>query len=201
MLRKRELSIKQVFWLIIVMLALHDAMILGYLAASRGRSGRAPQNRAEKKIPASLPDLGPAPDLKLPDLRGRPVDLSKLRGRAVLVDFWGTWCQSCCAEMPVLDRIHRKYKDRGFVLVAVAVEFDRDRARELEAVKRRVAELGISFPVALGDDSAVKSFGGKLENFPQAYLIDGKGRIRAKIIGARPESYWDGLVQSVIGEQ
>ena len=85
--------------------------------------------------------------------------------------------------------------------MAIAVEFDRSVEKRLQKVKKKVEEMGVSFTIAMGDDAVVKAFGGKLENFPQTYLIDRSGRIRKKIVGARKEEYWDGLVQTALSLQ
>src|SRR4051794_33629448 len=62
---------------------------------------------------------GATPALKLRDLNDRPVDLSAMKGRVVLVNFWATWCEPCREEMPALERLGEKLKGRSFELVTV----------------------------------------------------------------------------------
>lgn len=194
-MKTRKTSSWQVFWLAAVILVLLAALVLGYLITFQKSDSIL---SLENSIP--LENYGPAPDFRLPDLQGNDVILSELQGKVVLVDFWGTWCKSCCDEMPGMDRVYRKYKDEGFELVAIAIEFTRDPEERLQKVKRKVDELGVTFTIVMGDDSVVKSFGGKVENFPQTYLIDRNGQIRKRIVGAREESYWENLVQSALFE-
>ena len=61
----------------------------------------------------------PTPPLALTDLAGKPVDLARLRGRVVLVNFWATWCEPCIAEMPVIKELAQRHPDVDVVLVNV----------------------------------------------------------------------------------
>lgn len=198
-MKKESPSNWQIVWLVIVILILNAALILGYyITFHRAGPAKSGDNKTSSIVP--LENLGPAPDFNLPDLEGNTIRFSKLKGKVILVDFWGTWCKSCLDEMPDMDRVYRKYQDKGFELIAIAVEFDPDPEKRLKKVKRKVKELGVTFIIVMGDDSVVESFGGKPENFPQAYLIDRNGQIRKRIVGARNEEYWENLVQSALFE-
>src|SRR6188474_3505980 len=65
-----------------------------------------------------------APDFAVTDLDGRAVRLSALRGRVVLLNVWTTWCAPCREEMPSLDRLHARLRDRAFTLLAVSQDED-----------------------------------------------------------------------------
>lgn len=199
-MKKQKTSSWQVFWLVIVIIILLGALVTGYyITFHKSDSTQSIDNRVSTEV--TLENFGPAPDFNLPDIEGNTVVLSKLQGKVVLVDFWGTWCKSCCDEMPGMDRVYCKYKDKGFELIGIAIEFDRDPAVQLEKVKQKVKELGVTFTIVLGDDAVVQAFGGKLENFPQTYLVDRNGQIRKRIVGAREEKYWENLVQSALLEK
>ncbi|MBF0543943.1 MAG: TlpA family protein disulfide reductase [Candidatus Riflebacteria bacterium] len=220
---KQEITKAEVFWLVIVLFILHDLLIWGYYVSSRvpvissssssAPSGSSPSSTSstssalspassqnqEAKSPEGFENLGPVPDLELFDLASGGTKLTSLKGKLVLVDFWGTWCKSCCEELPEMDKVFLKYKDKGLEFIAVAVEFDRTAEKRFLKVKKKVEEMGVSCKIVFGDDSTVKAFGGKLENFPQTYLIDRSGQIRKKIVGARKLDYWDNLIQSGLG--
>ncbi len=62
------------------------------------------------------------PPISLPDQEGKSVDLSKLEGKVVLIDFWASWCGPCKQEMPVLEALHKKYARKGLVIVGVNID-------------------------------------------------------------------------------
>src|SRR5688500_6252056 len=91
-----------------------------------------------------------AVDFALPDLHGKTVRLSELRGRPVLVNFWATWCYPCRVEMPSMNALYQGYKDSGFVILAIASD-----ARGAETVAPFVQEYGLTFPVLLDPHNSV----------------------------------------------
>ncbi|MGX1724283.1 redoxin domain-containing protein, partial [Bacillus haynesii] len=82
-------------------------------------------------------------NFKLSTLEGRDIELKKLRGKAVLVNFWGTFCTPCKEEMPVMQKAYDRFKGDGFEIIAVNVHESKG------AVKRFVDHHGLTFPVAL----------------------------------------------------
>ncbi|MGH7766563.1 MAG: redoxin domain-containing protein, partial [Candidatus Binatia bacterium] len=80
-----------------------------------------------------------APDFSLEDLSGKQLSLKDLRGKIVFLNFWATWCVPCRQEMPLMEALHREFKDQG--LEIVAVNFREDK----KAVEKFFAELGLTF--------------------------------------------------------
>jgi peroxiredoxin len=120
-----------------------------------------------------------APDFSALDLDGQAVRLSAYRGRVVLVNLWATWCPPCREEMPSMERLHRRLKDKGFVLLAVS-EDEGGKA----GVKAFVEQMQVTFPVLLDPDGDV---GRKYEvwGFPESFLVDRDGRVVERVIGPR----------------
>jgi peroxiredoxin len=112
-----------------------------------------------------------APDFTLPTLGGPNLRLQEQRGRVVLVNFWATWCGPCRVEMPHLNRLYDKYRDAGFVLLAVNIDEDPKTAANL------AAKLGMRFPVLLDTDKKVSRLY-DLSAMPSTMLIDRDGRVR-----------------------
>lgn len=148
-------------------------------------------NKAEKPAAADLFDklmverpgkALSAPDFTLRDLSGKRFALKQLRGKAVFVNFWATWCVPCREEMPQMEKLHREFKGRG--LEVVAVNFREDK----ETVKKFSDELGITFRILLDPDGAVSNEYGAW-SLPLSYFIDREGIFIGKVSGARP---WDG---------
>jgi peroxiredoxin len=129
---------------------------------------------------------GMAPDFVVPDLAGRAVRLSALRGRVVLVNLWTTWCPPCREEMPSMERLYEKMRDRDFQLLAVSQ--DEDPQKVVEAFAH---ELQLTFPVLVDPDHQVGDHFG-VWGYPETFLIDREGRLAERIIGPRdwasPES-------------
>src|SRR6185295_17908443 len=117
----------------------------------------------------------PAFSLKSPD--GREVTLESLRGRIVILDFWGTWCVPCRNTMPVLERLHRKFQDRGVTILGVAVA---DKESDPTAFMKR---FGYTYPLLLSGDPVAESY--RAVMLPTLYLIGKDGRILHAESGAR----------------
>ncbi|MCZ7619499.1 MAG: TlpA family protein disulfide reductase [Myxococcota bacterium] len=135
--------------------------------------------------PAPIRPGQPAPEFALPRLGdGAPVELSDLRGRVVLLNFWATWCKPCEDEMPAMERLYAELAGPGFEMLAVSVDAGRS---EVEAFQER---LGVTFPILL-DPAKRVSASYQSYRFPESFLIDSEGRILARYIGPRD---WDANV-------
>ncbi|MFQ6058716.1 MAG: redoxin domain-containing protein [Anaerolineae bacterium] len=142
------------------------------------------QARAQVEIYLSSATAGrvakvgsPAPDFTLPDLEGQPVSLSRLKGQPVMINFWATWCPPCRFEMPLIEAAYQKYKDQGFVVVAVDVQ------EPQELVEAFVQRFGLSFPVVLDSAGEVSSIY-RVRGLPRSFFVDREGVIRAMKAGA-----------------
>jgi len=137
-------------------------------------------NRAERYI---LPVPGnPAPGISFEDIDGKLRSLDNLKGKTVLVHIWATWCAPCLEELPSLESLYREYKDKGLTIMAVSIDKKKD------TVKRFVEELGLTFPVLLDPKGKVTRLY-RTTGVPETFIVDKKGIIREKIIGARDWSH------------
>ena len=127
---------------------------------------------------ASTPSPGqgrmgePAPDLKLVSLDGDEVSLASLRGRAVLLNVWATWCVPCIAEMPELAALHERHGKDGLVVVGVNV----DSAETSNRVRAFIAERKIPFAIWLDPEMRIPRTL-RVEGLPATFVIDREGRI------------------------
>jgi peroxiredoxin len=121
-----------------------------------------------------------AAEIGLNDLSGKRVDLASLKGKVVIVDFMASWCAPCKQELPVLDRLYKKYKGPGLVVIAVSVDQD------LENLQALLKQLKVSFPVVHDKAHGVA---GRYEpaRMPSSYVVDRKGIIRHVHGGFRAE--------------
>jgi cytochrome c biogenesis protein CcmG/thiol:disulfide interchange protein DsbE len=118
----------------------------------------------------------PAPAVVLPDLAGREFRLSSLRGRAVAVNFWASWCAPCLEEMPDLSAAWTASRGRCLEIVGIAEETGKEEAA---AEARR---MGIGFPLLLDREGEVaRAFG--VTGYPRTYLVDAEGKVRKAFSG------------------
>jgi thiol-disulfide isomerase/thioredoxin len=131
----------------------------------------------------STPEEGSlAPHFVLSDLQGKMVGLEDFRERVVLLNFWATWCGPCKREIPSLERLYQKRRDKGFVILAVNTE--RTSASNVASFTQK---YGMSFPVLLNPQADVAN-NYWIRAIPTSFLLDKKGVIRWKIVGGRE---WD----------
>ncbi len=138
-----------------------------------------------------------APDFTLPGLKGGSVSLSDHIGKnVILLDFWSTTCDPCMVEMPHLVAMYEKYKDKGFVVLAISL----DGPESLAQVQSTVHDKKMSFPVLLDQETKVIARYNPKRDMPFAVLIDRSGAIVDKRAGytAGDESSLEAKVQSLL---
>jgi thiol-disulfide isomerase/thioredoxin len=119
---------------------------------------------------------GPAPDVVLPGLDGRPVRLDAFRGQVVVLNFWASWCEPCRTEMPALEAFHREHERRGLVLLLVNYR----ESAEVAGAFARTARL--TAPVLLDGDGAVARRY-PMPGLPATFFVDRAGRLVATALG------------------
>jgi len=137
----------------------------------------------------------PAAAFALTSYAGEPMSLEAYRGRIVVVNFWASWCRPACyEEAPVLERNWRAYRDRGVVVLGVDIQ---DTS---EAAKKFIADFTLTFPNAL-DPAGKVSVDYGVYGVPETFFIDGKGRIRAKHVGAVTDTAFRREVDRLLAER
>jgi cytochrome c biogenesis protein CcmG/thiol:disulfide interchange protein DsbE len=115
-----------------------------------------------------------APPLKLQLLNGTPVSLAALRGRPVVLNFWGVSCPPCRQEVPVLQQAYEQYhKTRGLVILGIDAQED-----DNEGIAAFAAEHGATYPMVRVDPDSVMQSAYKVDALPRSFLIDRQGIVR-----------------------
>ena len=115
-------------------------------------------------------------DFHLTDLEGKSQSLSQYRGKIVLVNFWATWCKPCTTEMPAMQAMYDKLRDKGFVVLAINELEDDAKVRE------HIKQYGHTFPVLMDRDNKVANQFGVF-GLPVSVFIDQEGRAQEYIKG------------------
>lgn len=117
-----------------------------------------------------IPKVGDsAPDFTLTDLEGDVIRLSDYKGKAVMLNFWGTFCPPCVYEMPLFQKYYEQYKDQGFVVLGVNLD------EATVTVKRFVKEYGLTFPIPMDKNVVRKQYG--VTQYPTTFFINQEGVI------------------------
>ncbi|MHC5024813.1 MAG: redoxin domain-containing protein [Planctomycetota bacterium] len=128
--------------------------------------------QARRRLANLLAADAPPPIVSREWINTEPLDLESLRGKVVMVDFWGTWCGPCIRSIPKINSLHRKYKDDGLVVIGVC---DHKKVEQMASV---VETRGIEYPVC-GDHGADMKRAYSVTGFPDYYFIDRAGKLRA----------------------
>ncbi|HET9590667.1 MAG TPA: TlpA disulfide reductase family protein, partial [Anaerolineales bacterium] len=106
-----------------------------------------------------------APDFELKTPAGETMKLSDLRGQAVLINLWATWCPPCRAEMQTMEKVYNEYKEQGFTVLAVNMTYQDDPL----AVVPFLDEQGLTFPVLL-DETGEMAHAYQLRSLPSSFF-------------------------------
>ncbi len=115
----------------------------------------------------------------LTDLQGKPWTLKSLRGKVVLVNFWATWCPPCRKEMPDLETLYERFKDQGFIILAISDE-------DISKVKPFIAERKFTYPVLLDQGRKVNALF-QVEGIPKSFVYNREGKLVTESIDMRTE--------------
>ena len=121
-------------------------------------------------------DIGEIPSVEIETITGQKLNLSDLKGKIVLINFWATWCPPCREEMPYFEEIYRRYREKGFTIIAVSVDANEN------FVKDFVKDYDISFPVSMDKEGLSDMFG--VSSLPMSFLYDESGKLIKRKIGA-----------------
>jgi thiol-disulfide isomerase/thioredoxin len=119
----------------------------------------------------------PVPVLPIPRLGGGALDLTSLRGKVVLVNFWATWCPPCRKEMPDLQALQKKFDKQGLVILGIT---DEEQQKVKDFLSAQPYEYAILFDP---NHDAAKQFG--IEGIPKSYVYDRNGKLVAQSIDMR----------------
>ena len=132
-----------------------------------------------------------APNFTLQDLSGKAVSLSDYKGKVVLIDFFATWCPPCRASVPMIERLHRTYTDKGLVVLAISLD-----EGGWDYVKSFQSEYGITYAILKGTDDVAMKY--MVRTIPLIVLADKSGTVRKRILGFGSEEHLEQAIQTLL---
>ncbi len=170
---------------------------LGEASPNSGNSAATTASPEENSPSAQgLPDFRekPAPSFTLKSVDGKTVSLADYKGKAVLLNFWATWCGPCKLEMPWLIEMQKKYASQGFTVLGISE--DDGSTKE---VSDFMAKMGVDYPVLMYDDQLNKAYGG-IDYLPTSYYIGRDGKILIESGGLISESEMEANIQKILAK-
>ena len=152
-------------------------------------------HHARRTAVPRLTQSTPAPDFTLESLDGKNLRLSDLRGKAVLLNFWATWCSPCKIEMPWFVELQKQYGPQGLQIVGVAMD---DASKE--DIAKFAKEMGVNYTILLGKESVGDQYGG-VPALPETFFIGRDGKIVDKIIGLKGKAEIEEAIQKALNTQ
>jgi thiol-disulfide isomerase/thioredoxin len=162
-------------------------------------------------VPASSPDamLTSSPLIGKPalqDLSGKKISLDSYKGKAVMINFWATWCGPCKIETPWLVELRDEYASKGFEILGISAEDDdladndiKGWAKDKAAIASFVKQEHMSYPVLINGDSISNTYGG-LEAMPTSFFVDRTGKVVAVQLGITSKDDMAAKIQKALAE-
>lgn len=142
----------------------------------------------------------PAPSITFQALNGQTVKLADYRGKVVLLNFWGTWCGACRAEIPELIDLQQRYQSKGFTVLGVAMRDERSSVASFVAQPQFDVggrKMAMNYPVVMGDLSLEGKLGGFI-GYPNTFIISKDGKIVAKAMGIIDENSTSQVIEKLL---
>lgn len=152
--------------------------MLGRISVSQRSTALGKQMVYELASMKTLKVGAAAPDFTQPDVDGKPVRLSQLKGKYVLLDFWASWCGPCRQNNPAIVQIYHDFKGRNFTILGISLDEKTGKANWLKAIKDDGLEWLQVSDLKHWDNEVVKLYG--VQAIPESILITPDGRIVAK---------------------
>lgn len=147
----------------------------------------------------------PAPDFTLENLRGEKISLSGFKGKALLINFWATWCGPCKIETPWLVELQNEFGPKGFEIIGISTEGDDLKpddkegwAHDKDAIAKFVMHYHMQYPVLINGDSLASQYGG-LDVMPTSFYVDRTGKVVAVQLGISSKEDMVANVNKAIG--
>jgi thiol-disulfide isomerase/thioredoxin len=156
-------------------------------SAQSGTAAKSDKPANRRPVLGQVEMLPDAPDFELKTLDGKTVHLIDYRGKAVLLNFWATWCVPCKEEMPWLVAFQQQYAPKGLVILGIAMDASADQIRKF--TKR----VEVNYPVLIGNQRIADQY--YVKGLPSSIFIDRNGRITDQVPGGASRGFLENEIQ------
>ena len=170
-------------------------LVVAVVAAAMLYFGFHMARRSDSNSASRIAKSSVAPDFTLESLDGKTMRLSDFRGKAVLLNFWATWCGPCKIEMPWFVELQKEYGSQGLQIVGVAMD---DSGKD--DIAKFAQEMGVNYPVLLGKEAVGDEYGG-VPALPESFFIGRDGKIVDRIIGLKGRSEIEDSIKKALNTQ
>lgn len=134
-----------------------------------------------------------APEFSLTTLDGKKVSLSDYKGKAVLVNFWATWCGPCKVEMPWFQEFEKQYAGKGLVILGLVDDVDAGK----DTIAKVAEKAGVTYPILLADGKVQKAYGG-VDVLPMSFYVDRNGVVVEETAGLGPKEQIEAHIKAAL---
>ncbi len=138
-------------------------------------------------------------DFDLKDVTGKRLSKTDMKGKVLIVDFWGTWCKPCRLEIPHFMALDREYREKGLQIVGLNCNEGEDAEDAAQRVKDFCEEQGVRYPCALASDQVTDQVP-DLEGFPTTLFFDRTGKLRLKVVAYHDLFFLRAAVETLLNE-
>lgn len=179
--------------LVVVVVAV-SVMITSAVFWSRKHSSLpAPASNTTASLQGNVQGVA-APDFTLKSLDGKDVKLSDYRGKAILLNFWATYCQPCKIEMPWFAELQKQYAPQGLEIIGVAMD-----DVSPDTIRKFASDLGVNYPILIGKEAVADQYGG-MQFLPTTFYIDRQGKIVDRVFGLVSHSEIESNIKKALGQ-
>jgi thiol-disulfide isomerase/thioredoxin len=186
---------RSLVFILVIIIAITVALFFGKSFTKGGKNGSGVIASVLKPQDDGPANGTMAPDFTLKTLDGKEVSLSSLKGKAVMVNFWATWCEPCPIEMPWMVELQDKYRKDGFEIIGVAMD-DSDN-KEIAAFAKK---MNVNYTILKGSEKVADLYGG-LDGLPTNFFLDRNGKVIDSFKGLRSESVIVDDIKKALGSE
>lgn len=178
-----------IFVVVVVLVITGLLFISGKFVPSHQANAAQPSENGDRFTGAAAPDF----ELKVLDGKDKTLKLSDFKGKAVVVNFWATWCEPCKVEMPWLIDLQSKYGPQGLQIVGIAMD-DTDE----KTIVSFTHKMGVNYPIVQGTEKVADLYGG-IDGMPTLFFVDRAGKIVDHELGLRGMDIIEANIKKSLG--